>query len=53
MKKIITPTDEVTIDEHGIVHKKVIEGVHICEKAVYETEEALAKLSGQDKYLVW
>jgi hypothetical protein len=52
MKKIRTKTDEITIDEHGIVHKKVIEGVHICRTDVQETEEACAKLSGQDKYLV-
>ena len=52
MKKIRTKTDEVSIDEHGIIHKKVIEGVHICREEVMETEAACAKLSGQDKYLV-
>ena|SRR5665213_1330763 len=52
MKKIRTSTDEIHIDEHGIIHKTVIEGVHICRNEVIETEEACAKLSGKDKYMV-
>jgi len=52
MKYIRTKTDEVSIDEHGIVHKKVIEGAHIDYDAMLETEQAIAKISGQEKYLV-
>lgn len=52
MKKIRTKTDEVSIDEHGIVHKRVLENTHVCIDAVKEAEEACKKISGTDKYLV-
>lgn len=52
MKKIRTKTDEITIDEHGIVHKRVIENSHISIDEVREAEEACQKVSGQDKYMV-
>jgi len=52
MKKIRTKTDEIAIDAHGIVHKTVIENSHINLDAVKEAEDACAKLSGKDKYMV-
>lgn len=52
MKKIRTKTDEIHIDEYGIIHKKVIEGVHISREEVLEAEEAITQLSGKSKCLV-
>ena len=52
MKKIRTKTDEIILDDHGIVHKTVIENSHINLEAVREAEDACAKLAGKDKYMV-
>jgi hypothetical protein len=52
MNKIRTTTDEISIDEHGIIHKKVIEGAHIDLPELIETEEICKKLSKQDKFLI-
>jgi hypothetical protein len=52
MNKIRTNTDEISIDEHGIIHKKVLEGAHIDLTELKETEEICEKLSKQDKFLI-
>jgi len=52
MEKIRTNTDEISIDEHGIIHKKVLEGAHIDLTELKETEEICEKLSKQDKFLI-
>jgi len=52
MKKIRTKTEEIAIDNHGIVHKTIIENSHIGIDEVKEAEDACAKLAGKDKYIV-
>jgi hypothetical protein len=52
MKKIRTNTDEISIDEHGIIHKKVTEGAHIDIAELQESEEICQGLSKQDKFLI-
>jgi len=52
MNKIRTRTDEISIDEHGIIHKKIIEGAHIDLPELQEAEEAAAKLTKEEKFLI-
>lgn len=51
MKKILTRTDEIHIDEHGIVHKRVKEGAHVDLVSWHESEQACANLQKGEKYL--
>lgn len=52
MKKVRTAADEISIDENGIVHKRVLEGTHIEAHMVIETENVCKALTGKARYLM-
>lgn len=51
MEKIRTRTDEIHIDEHGIVHKRILDGVHIDMASWIESEKLCLGLQQNKKYL--
>jgi hypothetical protein len=52
MRVIHTGTDVISVDEHGIIHKRVIEGVHIDHNAVIEAEKACDELGKGTRHIV-
>lgn len=51
MEKILTPTHEISIDSHGIVHIKTREGAHIDVPMLEEINVQSQKLAGKKKVL--
>ena len=52
MRVIHTGTDVISVDEHGIIHKRVLEGVHIDVNAVKEAEKVCDELGNATKHIV-
>ena|ERR1700733_8513812 len=52
MKTHRTITSDMFIDEHGIVHKTILEGYHVDINAVKEADIATQKITGGKRVLV-
>lgn len=49
MKALRTKTSELSIDEHGIFHKKVVENCHVDIESLKESDKLTEKLTGGKK----
>lgn len=52
MKTLHTKTSILTIDEHGIFHKTVVEDCHVDLEAVQEADRLMQELTGGNKVLM-
>ena len=53
MKKVSTKTHEISIDEHGIIYKKVKEGAHLDKEDIAHTEKICLEMAGNKRYLLF